>query len=356
MSDTNDITLPPKPQKKPSRIGLFGPFAALLLVFAAWSGYWFYTANQVQARVLAHQKSLINAGYQASFDPVQVRGYPYRMYLDFRNVTVVSPVGRGFSAPVVQAEANAYALDKWIAEAPEGLTLFRGRPAGVDLGKLVITGRSLKASVSGLNHPIYNVALQGVGLTLTPSDPAHPFTFSSAENFEAYLRPNAADSDAADMLIRVIGAKGQPHSLVGDLSPQKPLSLHVEATVNRMKAFQGENFADSLKTWSANGGAIKAYKAKLTAGDLNVFTTADTLTLDTTSHLQGKMNVEMSGTFNPIDVLGALRLISQENMTLARPVLNLTLATQGTQRFVVEFHNGGAYVGSLKVSDAPILP
>ncbi|ESQ93632.1 DUF2125 domain-containing protein [Asticcacaulis benevestitus] len=356
MSETNDLTLSVKPQKRANRWGLFGPVLVLGLLFAAWSGYWFYTAHKIQGQILQNQKGLIDAGYQASFDPVAVEGYPYRMYVDFKNVVVVSPAGRGFSAPSVQAEANAYALEKWVVVAPEGLTLYRGRPGGIDLGKLLVTGRSLRASISGVNHPIYNVALSGVGLTLTPSDPTHPFTFSSADNFEAYLRPNATAPDSADMLLRLTGARGQPGGIVGDLSRDKPLSLHVESTINQMSRFKGENFAGSLKAWSAGGGTVSGYKAKLIAGDLSLFTTSDALTLDETSHLRGKMNIEMSGTFNPLDVLGALHIISEENMTLAKPLLNMTLATQGTQKFAIDFHEGGAYVGPLKVSDAPILP
>jgi hypothetical protein len=359
---TDDLTLPTKPVKKANRWGLFGPVLVLAVLFAGWSGYWVYTANQVQARVIATQKGLIAAGYQASFDPIKVEGFPYRMFLNFHNVNIVAPSGKGFSAPSVEAEANAYALTKWVMTAPDGLTLYRGRvhqgggEGVIDLGKVIVSGRSLKASVSDLNKPIYHVALQGAGLALTASDPLHPFAFSSAENFEAYLRPNTADTDGADMMIRLTDAYGEPKSIVGDLSPGKPLSLQVESTISHMSGFKGEDFTGSLDTWRRVGGQVTAYKAKLTAGDLSLFTTSDVLALDETSHIRGKMNIEITGTFNPIDVLGALHIISQENMTIARPLLNLTLATQGTQKFAIEFHDGGAYIGPLKVSDAPILP
>ncbi|MFT4074613.1 MAG: DUF2125 domain-containing protein [Asticcacaulis sp.] len=359
---TDDLTLPTKPQKKASRWGLFGPVLLLALLFAGWSAYWVYTANQVQARVIATQKSLIQAGYQASFDPIKVEGYPYRMFLDFHNVNIIAPSGKGFSAPAIEAEANAYALTKWVMTAPQGLTLYRGRvhqgggEGVIDLGKVVVSGRSLKASVSDLNKPIYHVALQGTGLSLTASDTLHPFAFSKAENFEAYLRPTANVADSADMMIRLTDAYGDPQSIVGDLSPGKPLSLQVESTISHMSGFKGEDFTGSLDTWRRIGGQVTGYKAKLTAGDLSLFTTSDALVLDETSHIKGKLGIEISGTFNPIDVLGALHIISRENMTIARPLLNLTLATQGTQKFTIEFHDGSAWIGPLKVSDAPILP
>ncbi|MEI9906218.1 MAG: hypothetical protein WDN06_21650 [Asticcacaulis sp.] len=66
-----------------------------------------------------------------------------------------------------------------------------------------MAGSSLKASVSGLTKPIYNVAIAGHDLTLTPSDTTHPFAFQTAESFEAYLRPTANVADSGDFLLRV---------------------------------------------------------------------------------------------------------------------------------------------------------
>ncbi len=351
----------PAPVKEPRRLGLWIPFVLVVTLIAGWSAYWFYTAHRIDGLIALRQTELIKAGYQVSYEPTKVRGYPYRMFAEFRNLTVIAPSGRGFSAPLLNAEANAYALDKWVMNAPSGLTLYRGHPSGQELGKIVVTGRAFRASVSGLNNPVYNVALQGLDLSLVPSDPSHPFAFSTAENFEAYLRPTRDTAktlvpDSADMLIRLTGAHGQPGSTVANLSPDKPLSLHVEGTVDHISGFAGKDFASSLKTWSAGGGLVSGFKSNLKAGDLDLFAISDDLRLDPNSRLSGHMDVEMSGTFKPMEVLSAVHLISKDNMTLAAPLLNMTLATQGPQKFPIDFRNGSAYIGALKVSDAPILP
>ncbi len=349
------------PTREPRRLGLWIPFVLIVALIAGWSAYWFYTAHRIDGLITLRQSELIKAGYQVSYEPLKVRGYPYRMFAEFKNLTVIAPSGRGFATPLLNAEANAYALDKWVMNAPSGLTLYRGHPAGQELGKVVVTGQNLRASVSGLNNPVYNVALQGLDLTLTPSDLAHPFAFSAAENFEAYLRPTRDTSkilvpDSADMLIRLTGAHGQPGSTVANLSPEKPLSLHVEGTVDHISGFAGKDFGDSLKAWSAGGGLISGFKSSLKAGDLDLFASSDDLRLDASSRLSGHMDVELSGAFKPMEVLSAVHLISKENMTLAAPLLNMTLATQGPQKFPIDFKNGSAYIGALKVSDAPILP
>lgn len=350
----DDITLAPRPKRY--RIGLFGPTLLCFIAFGAWSGYWFYTKDQITKRVDAQFTALQAAGYTVAHDPYAIRGYPYRMFLELKNVTVIAPSGRGVAAPVFQAEANAYALDKWVMTAPQGLTLYRGHPGGVELGTLAVTGTALKASASGLTHAIYNIALQGTALKLVPSDPTRPFAFTTADDFEAYVRPTKDIADSADMLIRLSGAHGDPHSMVGDLSADKPSSLHVEGVIPQVSAFKGHTFADGLKAWTANGGRVTGFQSQVTAGDLDVRATSDGLGIDDGGHLHGKMKIEMNGAFHPVAVLAALHLISPDNMTLASPLLDMTLSTNGTQKLPLDFHDGGAFIGPLKVSDAPILP
>ena len=112
-ADDDSLTLPPKTRpKRAHRIGIVGPTALVVLAFAVWSGYWAFVAHQVEWRLLNEQKALIKAGYQASSEPFTVSGYPYRMYVDMKNVVIISSSGKGMTAPEIVAEANAYALTK----------------------------------------------------------------------------------------------------------------------------------------------------------------------------------------------------------------------------------------------------
>ncbi len=353
-SEDAPLTLPPK-VKKTHRIGIVAPTLLVMAAFGLWSAYWVYTANQVQARVLNEQKTLIKAGYQASIDPFTITGYPYRMYVDLKNVTIVSPSGKGFSAPEIVAQANAYALTKWVMVAPQGLTLFRGHPGGVELGKIAVTGTALRASVSHLDQPIQNIAFEGTDLVLTPSDPGHPFVFNRADVFEAYTRPNATQPDATDWLLRVDGAHGDPGSMAGDFSPGQPVSLHTEGTLTHSSALKGD-ISTGLAAWTGAGGQISGLHMLLKAGDLSLTATSPALSADTEARLAGHLDLELSGTYKPVDALAATRLISPENLALAKPLLDMTLSTGGSQKFGIDFKNGGSYIGFLKVSNAPVLP
>lgn len=353
-TDDDSLTLPVKP-KRAHRIGIVAPTALVTLAFALWSAYWVYTANQVQARLLGEQKTLIAKGYQASVDPFTVTGYPYRMYVDLRHVTVVSPSGKGFAAPQIVAEANAYALTKWVMVAPQGLTLFRGHPGGVELGKIAVAGSALRASVSSLDKPIRNIAFQGTDLVLTPSDPGHPFLFDRADVFEAYTRADAAQADAADVLLRVDGARGAPGSMAGDFSPGQPVTVHAEGTLTHSSALHGD-MSTGLAAWSAAGGQLSGLHLLLKAGDLSLTATSPGLTSDAHARLSGHLDLDLSGTYRPVDALAAAKLISPENLALAKPLLDMALSTGGDQKFGIDFKNGGTYIGFLKLSNAPVLP
>jgi len=339
-----------------NRTGLIAPVLVVLILFLGWSGFWFYTQGQVTKRIDAQFAAWQKAGYTVEHDPYSVRGYPFRMFTEFHNIRIVTLDGRGVAAPLFQAEANAYALDKWVMTAPQGFTWYRGMANGAPLGSVTFTGSSIRASVSGMQHQIYNIAFVGTGLQAVPSDPSHPFLFSQADTVEAYARPSKDAANSADVLFRLSGAHGAPGSIVGDLSPDQPLSLHIEGTASDAMAFKGGNIADGIRAWASAGGLLTDLKSQLTSGDLNVQVMSDSLTFDQGGHLSGKMNLEMTGPFRPVAVLEALRLIPKDKMTDAAPLLNLALQTQGTQKLTVDFHDGGAWIGPLKVSDAPILP
>jgi hypothetical protein len=355
------------PKKKLHRIGLFGPGVFLILLALGWSGYWYFTASYVNKALHAQQDGLIKQGYQVSVDPYRITGWPYRIHILLKNLTIVAPSGRGFKVPELDVNADAYDLDKWVMDAPNGLILYRGRPGGIDYGKLTVTAASIRASVSGLRKPVQDARFQATKVVVTPSDPSHPYIFDTTDLFEAYLRPHMTasggasasagiDPESADWLIRLNGAHGQTRGFVGNLSPDKPLTISTEGTLNHISAFRGKDFASGVTAWKAAGGTATYFKSMLSAGDLAVTASSTGLGLDADSRLTGHMDIEISDGAKPLDVLASAGLISRDHMTLAKPLLDMTFSALGPHKFGIDFKQGGSYIGPLKVSDAPVLP
>jgi hypothetical protein len=344
----------PKP-KRPSRWGLFAPFIIFLVILAGWSGYWFYTAHQLETRIEAQKQALIKQGYHVGHEPLKVRGYPFRMYLKIEKFQLIAPTGKGFGAERIEAEANAYALDKWIMVAPKGITLYRGRVAGGDIGTVKITGDGLRASISGFLKPVQNIAIEGLNPVFVPSDPAFPFALNSAQRFEAYLRPTKDVSDSADVLLRITGAKGPPQTIIGRLGQDKAFDLHIEGEITPLSKFKGADFDQALAAWRLGGGVMKKVKTSLTIDELQLFAQSEALKVDDRLALIGHVDLEIKGNGDPVGFLLNAGLIEPKYRLLATPFVGTKMSADKPIKLGLDFRDGGTYMGALKLSDAPAL-
>ncbi|WP_443748720.1 DUF2125 domain-containing protein [Asticcacaulis solisilvae] len=342
---------------KRRHIGVFVPTAVVVVLIVLWTAWWFIAAHRVEAAFHTQADALTKQGYRVSTAPYTVKGYPYRLAVELRDVNIVAPTGRGFSAPELDVEANAYNPDKWVLVAGKGLTLYRGHDkAGADLGTLALSGKVLRASVSHLGQAVPDIRLQGMEVTATPSDPTHPFVFDTATLAEAYLRPNAKDADSADWLVRWTGARGRAPGFTGKVSPNAPLDLHIEGTIGHVSAFKGVNFADGLTAWKA-GGIASNLIVELKRPDTTLRLTSDGLSADADNHVQGKVKVELTGAAGPIDMLSQAGVLSGDTVDAAEPLLDLAMgANNGPARLTIDFKKGKAYIGPIKVANAPTLP
>ncbi len=339
------------------RIGVFAPTVAVAILVIAWTVWWFIAAHRVEAAFKAQADAMTRQGYRVSTSPYSVKGYPYRLAVKLSDVSIVAPSGRGFAAPVLDIEANAYNPDKWVLVATKGLTLYRGHAKdGAELGTLALTGKVLRASLSHLGQAVPDIRLQGMDLAATPSDPAHPFVFDTATLLEAYLRPNAKDADGADALVRWSGARGHAPGFAGKVSPNAPLDLHVEGTINHVSAFRGVNFTQGFEAWKA-GGVASNLIVELKRPDTTLHLSSDALTASPDNHVEGRVKVELKGAAGPIDMLSAAGIISGDAAQEAAPLLDLALgANSDGTKLTIDFKKGKSYIGPLKVADAPTLP
>jgi len=352
MTDT-DLSSP----RKPSRWGLFGPVLVVLILLGLWSRYWVYMARQIEQRIAESGDSLARDGYHLTHDRLKVRGYPFRLFLRLDQAQFLSPSGKGFSAPHLEAEASAFAPDRWVIVATDGLTLYRGqRKDGTDFGTVKVTAESLRASISGLKHPVHDVRLEGLNPVFTVSKPEHPFFLSQAERFEAYMRPSENTPDSADFLWRVTGAQGAPESLMGRIGQSKPFTLHLEGVIDHFSALKGTDSGNRLNHWRDQGGQLTRVRASLIIDQLDLFAQSEGLMLDANRALKGPLALEIKGQGDAVGFLIGTGLIAPEYEPLARPFIGSQWVISDTPvKLGFDFHDGGTYVDTLKVSDAPLV-
>ena len=195
--------LPTRPAKH-SYAGLIVPFGLVLLALAAWSVWWFVVADRVAKETDRAAAELRAAGYTINWSERRVTGWPFRTFVRFRDFRVLTAGGHGLSAPVLGAEAQTYALGKWVLAAPDGLVLYRG-----EKGQVQVTGKALRASVShvGAMPPQVAIAFMDPQFTVLKGE---PFPIASARTVDLYLRPSPTTPGGGDMLFRIVEGRARP--------------------------------------------------------------------------------------------------------------------------------------------------
>ncbi|MBW8303462.1 MAG: DUF2125 domain-containing protein, partial [Brevundimonas sp.] len=228
MSDT-----PPRH----SRRGLVLPFVIVGLLLAAWTGWWFYLADQVETRLAAQTESLRQGGWKVSHAPTSVTGWPFRARVVFPQAQIVAPSGHGVSAPELVAEANAWNPGLWVVIAPDGLTLTRAGKGQIDIG-----GDGARMSVSHLRDRFPDLRAELLRPTFTPRAGAEPFPIASAEHVQFEMRPHLTDgvaaTDEVDVLFRLIEARGRPGGPVEGATGAGRLSAEVEMTIEQASSLR----------------------------------------------------------------------------------------------------------------------
>jgi hypothetical protein len=348
-------------QKKPSRIGLFAPFLILIVLFGGWSLYWLFISHDIARRLETAEADFKKGGYAISHKPVSVKGYPFRMFIEIQDFKAVSPSGRGLSIPLVSAEANAYALDKWVFVAGHGFTWHRGMGSKGPLGDVRVLadakGSAIRASVSHMRRPVPDVAIEFINPVFVSTNKAHPFGLTSADRFEAYWRPTAKVAGSADFLWRVDGGKGYLRDAPVIDGKAAKFDWHLEGHMNNVASFKGGDLTDRFKNWRNSGGTMTELKASLGVGEVSLFMQSPALGLDADNTLRGQFAAEIIGHGDSYAFLKSAKIISPEAEALARPLWKLpALNPEKPLKLTLDLKEGGIYAGPLRISDAPVMP
>jgi hypothetical protein len=347
--------------KKPSRLGLFAPLLILIVLFGGWSLYWLFISQDIAKRLDLAEADLKKGGYAISHKPVSVKGYPFRMFIEIQDFKAISPSGRGMTIPLISAEANAYALDKWVFVAAHGFTWHRGMGAKGPLGDVRVLadakGSAIRASVSHIRKPVPDVRIEFINPVFVSTNRIQPFGLTSADRFEAYWRPTPNVAGSADFLWRVDGGKGYLRDIPVIDGKMPKFDWHIEGHMNNVANFKGGDLTDRFKNWRNSGGTMTELKASLGVGEVSLFMQSPAIGLEADNTLRGQFDAEIIGHGDTFAFLKSAKLVSPEAETLARPLWKLpALNPDKPLKLTFDLKDGGIYAGPLRISDAPVMP
>lgn len=325
---------------------LLVPLVLAVVAATAWCAYWFIARDRLLSefdRVVAAQEA---DGRRVEFSSRKVEGFPFRLKLVLRQARVSSPSGWALRAPILEAQANAYRLTRWVAVAPEGVVVTRP-----EAGPLHVQAKVLRASLVAQGQGLPRIAIEGVDLRFVPLEGGEPFLLAGAERVEFHLRP-AEDGDAG-LLFRVRGGQPRPAGLMAFVSGAQPTNFVWDARLTDVAALRGDTWAEALRGWTQAGGRMEVTSASLQAGDLRAQNKGGVLSVGRDGRLRGRLNVMMN---RPLQALAAFGLIEQTDPNALGAATAVARAGgEANVEMALGFEAGQFTVGPVAVGPAPKL-
>ena len=338
-----------------SRKGLFAPFIIVGLLLAAWTGWWFYLAHQVEQRLDAQMATLRTQGWTIADGGRSLTGWPFRVSLTYAHPSILAPSGHGLAGPRLAAEANAWDPVKWVVVAPDGVVLTRPGK-----GKVAVRGDAIRMSVHGLTQRWPNVALELVNPVFQPHPGAEPFPIARAGRIEFYMKPHAAaataPTDDVDVLFRLIDAEGRSQGPVEGLAQDGKLTVQAEAVIEKASALSGMDAAGVFSNWTRAGGRFTRVRGEAKAGESGAILSSDLLVAGPDGRLTGQVSLKAEKPLPAISGLarsgsGAVNRVGAAGAAAATAVTG----GSGDVDLTLVFRNGRTYLGPFALAPAPKL-
>ena len=341
--------------RRHSRLGLYAPFALVLVALAAWTVWWFVLAGQVRQRLDAQAEGLRRAGWTIQYEHAGVSGWPFRTRLETRDVRVAAPSGHAVSATRLVAQAATWEPGKWVVVAPDGLTLTRAAK-----GDVRITGQAIRASVHGLTQRWPNIAIELAQPVFAAQRGAEAFPIAGAKQIQFYLRPHIGPAtqpgirNDVDVLFRLIEARGRSGGPVEGMARNGVLTAQIETVVEHADRLNGPDAAGVLSAWSKAGGRFTGVRGEVRAGDSGAVLSSDLLFARPDGRLEGSLALKAE---KPLPAIAGLARSGGMNPVGAAGAAGAAAASggQGNVDLTLVFRDGRTFLGPFALAPAPKL-
>jgi hypothetical protein len=272
----------PTPPRKVRRRGLALPWLLMFLFAVGLSGGWWWLRLQAEQQLIATARQARADGYEVVWQDVHFGGFPFRLDVEFTNLSLGDGDGWRLKAPSLHTEAYVYRLDHWVAVAPQGVILTR--PEG---GMVRVTGKALRASLSELTARPPRLTIEGADLRFDPEPGAKPYLLSSARKLDLALR--AGPDDQAAFLFHAEGARLNLQGLAGRVADQGEGTIDWTLVFSKASAIHGRDWPQAVKSWAAAGGAMNVDAASLQVGQAVLKANGGSLSLGADGRLKGSI-------------------------------------------------------------------
>ena len=304
-----DIALAPRRTK---RWRIFIAPVLLLIIAIAWSAFWLFAASQVDVQADAWRAHEAQSGRDYDCARRSVGGFPFRLEVTCEGASVaLKSQAAGQSATPVTAKlsqilvvAQVYDPKRVIAEFASPATLSDGQ------------GQSFAASW-GLGHA--SIA----GLPFTPERASIEFNDPKLERIDQSVQVPLANAKHIELHGRVAQGSTSDHPAIesaleinqGSIQGVHPLlaapfDLDVHAVVSGLKDLSPKPWPVRFRELQAAGGHVEIVQSRVQQGDL-IAVAAGTLRLSPSGHIDGELQMTVTGLEKVIPALGIDKMLDQ---------------------------------------------
>ena len=331
--------------RKPARHWLLIPYALAAVAAVAWSAWWFHGRDLLVQTLDSQSKSLTGHGTALTWKTRAVTGFPFRYDVTLTDFSATEPGGSAVSTPKLELEAMAYQPTHWVGDAPGAVTITSG-------GKtVVVTGDTMRFSVSHPNEVIPRISVEGVNLKLSGDGP-----FAAISRFEVHLA--AKDAQTASVFLRIDKATAQANSLLARMASAGGVIVGLEGDLTNPAALRG-GFKTALANWAHAGGAFNIRQGGIQAGDALLSLKPSTVFASPDGHLNGELGLSLTKASDAVLAMGAVGALPAQTAAVGAGVAQVgSLFDLGKSKPIgvtLEFRGGQTFIQGVPIGPAPRL-
>ena len=286
---------------------LFLPFALVVLLAVAWTGFWFYAAARAKAEMAAWREREWQAGRFQDCASQSIGGYPFRFEVSCGAATfeIKGTPTLELKLPRVLAAVQIYDPALVIGEFTGPLDISEpGRPPSY-----VVNWNLGQASVRGLPSKVERASLVLEAPTVRDPRLVGGDTVFRAQHLELHGREAAgstSDNPLIETVLRVNAAVADKlHPLAA-----KPIDAEVATLLRGVNDVSPKPWPERFKEWQARDGQIEIIKARVQQEDV-IAVGAGKLKLTARGGLDGDLQVTVVGIEKVLKMLDIERFMSE---------------------------------------------
>jgi hypothetical protein len=294
-----------------SRWGLFIAPVLLLILAAAWSGFWFYAASQVGVAADAWRAQEAKAGRIYDCAKRSVAGFPFRFEVQCSGASVALVSQNASKTPFTAKLDNilvvgqVYDPKHVIAEFSAPATLVDG----VTQNTFVVNWSKGRSSVIGLPAVPERASIVFEDPSLNRLDGSMQVPLARAKQIELHGRladGSTSDHPVIETVLQVAqGSIQGVHPLLAE-----PFEADTRAKITGLSDFRPKPWPQRFREIQAAGGHIEIVQSRIQQGEM-IAVAAGTLGLSANGRLDGELQMTVTGLERVIPTLGIEKMLEE---------------------------------------------